>query len=52
MKELIAKLMTHGYSEHQAQEFLDECYKTFEPVILLRFIKKFRTSVMEKINEN
>lgn len=33
MKELVAKLMNHGFSESQAKEFIRECYDEF--VILI-----------------
>ena len=29
MKKLIAELMNHGFSERQAQCFIDKCFKTY-----------------------
>ena len=51
MKELIAKLMNHGFTEHQAQEFLSECYTIFQSMLLKRFSEQFNISVV-KDNEN
>lgn len=36
MKELVTKLMNHGFSEHQAQMFLGECYNEFVKLIAKR----------------
>ena len=41
MKKLIAELMNHGFSEHQAQEFLNKCYGIFRDLILKRLCDEF-----------
>ncbi len=36
MKDLVTKLMNHGFSEHQAQTFIGECYNEFVDLIAKR----------------
>ena len=38
MKKLVAELMNHGFTEHQAHEFLLDCFTTFKAYILNRWI--------------
>ena len=42
MKELVTKLMNHGFSEHQAQMFLRECYNEFAKLVNKRLEEKLK----------
>lgn len=42
MKELVTKLMNHGFSERQAQTFLGECYNEFAKLVNKRLEEKLK----------
>lgn len=46
MKDLVAKLMNHGFTEHQAQIFLGECYNEFAALVLKRFGGEVNTQLV------
>ena len=53
MKDLVTKLMNHGFSERQAQTFLGECYNEFAPLIAKRIIDKINEpSTLERLTVN
>lgn len=51
MKKLMAELMNHGFSEHQAQEFLQRCYGIFENILFTRVVKKLDNDLVNGTEE-
>lgn len=53
MKKLITELMNHGYSEHQAQTFIQECYNEFAALITKGLMDKLNEpSALERLTAN
>lgn len=51
MKKLVAELMNHGFSEHQAQEFLQRCYGIFENILAKRVITELNNGLVNGTEE-
>lgn len=49
MKKLVAELMNHGFSEHQAQEFLQRCYGIFENILAKRVITELNNGLVNEV---